>query len=80
MLLVERFVVLPRPSFPPAAEKLPRPKFWVFMVCTCAFPAPPAGVVRAITERFCMVEEGLATLLRRFCAPNELCRVGVTDK
>jgi hypothetical protein len=40
--------------------------------------AAAAGVVRAITERFCTDADGVARAVM-FAAPSELCRPGVTE-
>jgi hypothetical protein len=50
----------------------------VFMVRTGIREAAAAGAVRATTVRFCTAVGGVDRALM-LAAPNELCRVGVTE-
>lgn len=54
-------------------------KLELFIVWNAEWDAPAAGVLRAITLRFCTLEDGVATCPLMLCAPKELLRVGAAE-
>jgi len=48
----------------------------LLIVCTGKWDAPAAGVVRAITARFCTADDGVLTRALAFAEPMKLCFVG----